>query len=77
MIICKTNLNIEFRLCVEGRGGLVEDHDAGVLEEGPGDGDPLLLAPGQLQPPLTDHGIVGIREPWDDKSMKEYVFAGS
>ena len=31
-------------LRVEGRGCLVEEEDAGVADEGPGDGNPLLLA---------------------------------
>jgi hypothetical protein len=37
-----------FGLGVEGRGGFVEDQDVGVLEQGAGDGDALLLAAGEL-----------------------------
>ena len=33
---------------IKGRGGLVEDEDLGVLDEGAGDGDALLLAAREL-----------------------------
>ena len=35
---------------VERRGGFVEDQDRGVLEQGAGDGDALLLAADSLSP---------------------------
>ena len=35
-------------LGIEGRGGLVEEHDVGIHGERPCYGDPLLLAPGKL-----------------------------
>ena len=38
---------------VERGGGLVEDEDAPVLGQAPGDGDPLPLPPGQLRPAVA------------------------
>ena len=45
---------------VEGRRRLVEDQDAGVLEQDPGDRDPLLLAARQLVAALADHRVVAV-----------------
>lgn len=44
-------------LGVELAGGLIGDEQGGVVGEGTGDGDPLLLAAGQLAGPLG--GVVG------------------
>src|SRR5512143_481862 len=41
---------------VERRGRLVEDEDPGILEQDPGDGDPLLLTTRQLVAALADDG---------------------
>lgn len=35
-------------LRVQGRSGLIQEEDLGVSDDGPGDGDALLLAAGQL-----------------------------
>ena len=43
---------------VQGRGPLVEDQDRRVLEEDPGQGDPLPLAAGEVLAPLRDAGLV-------------------
>lgn len=40
---------------------LVEDDQAAVLEHGSREGDTLLLATGQAQPPLSDHGAPTFR----------------
>ena len=40
--------HVPHQLGVEGRGGLVEEHELGRHGQGPGDGHPLLLAAGQL-----------------------------
>ena len=40
----------------QGAGGLVQKHDAGVFQDGPGNGNPLLLAPGERQAPLAHMG---------------------
>ena len=37
---------------------VVEDKDPRILENGPRDGDTLLLAARKLQPPFTDHRFV-------------------
>ena len=47
-------------LGVEMRGGLVEDDYGGVLEQHPGDGQPLLLAARQPVAPLSDHRVVAV-----------------
>ena len=49
-----TREHLADELGVEGRGGLVEEHQLRVHRQGPGDGDPLLLAAGEL-------GRVGVR----------------
>ena len=49
-------------LAVERRGGLVEDEDAGVAEDGAGDRDALALAAAELDAALADDGVVGVGE---------------
>ena len=44
-------------LGVEVAGGLVEDHDAGVLQQHAGDGQALLLAARQAVAALADQGV--------------------
>src|SRR5439155_9408918 len=39
---------------------LIQDEHWAVLQEGPGDGDPLALAPRELDPALTHLGVVQI-----------------
>ena len=46
-----------FRFGIEGRGGLVQDQQRSILEQGPGDGQPLALSPGQSHPVLADQGV--------------------
>ncbi len=60
-----------FGLGVEGAGGLVEDEDAGVGEDGAGDGDPLALAAGELDAALAYDGVVLL-----GKTLGELVDAG-
>ena len=38
-------------LGIDAGGGLVQDDDGGVLQDGPGDGDPLPLPAGEVPPP--------------------------
>src|SRR4029453_13002533 len=59
------------RLGVEARGGLVEDEDAGIGEDGAGDGDALPLAAGELYPALADDRLVALFE-----LLGELVHAG-
>jgi hypothetical protein len=55
-----------FRLRIEGRSGLVEDQYRRVLEQRSGDGDPLFLAAGKLEAPLTDAGFIALRQALDE-----------
>ena len=43
------------------RGGLVQDDDAGRLEQQPGQRDPLLLAAGEPVPAVADDGVQALR----------------
>ena len=52
-------------LGVQGGGGFVQDQDAGVLQDGAGDGDALLLAAGELVAALADDRIVAVRQAGD------------
>ena len=51
---------------VDAGGGLVQDQDAGVDQDGPGDGEALALAAGEAHPPLADQGVVALRELGDE-----------
>ncbi len=53
-------------LGVEVAGGLVEDDDAGVLEQHAGDGQALLLAARQPVAPLADQGVEPVGQGGDD-----------
>ena len=53
-------------LGVERGGGLVEDEDGRVLEQGARDGDALPLPAGEPAPPLADHGVVAARQVEDE-----------
>src|ERR1700761_5718813 len=55
-----------FGLGVEGAGRLVQDQDARVPEQGPGDRDPLLLAAGEPVPAGADHGVVPVGQADDE-----------
>ena len=50
-----------FDLGVDGAGGVVEDQDARVGHDGPGQGDALALAAREGQAPLADDGVVAAR----------------
>ena len=47
-----------FAFRIEGRRRFIEDEDARVLEDGPGDGDTLALAAGQGAAAVADEGFV-------------------
>lgn len=47
-------------------GGLVQDDDGRILHDGTGDGDSLLLAPGQAGAPFPDDRVVSIRQLADE-----------
>src|SRR5580704_2003682 len=50
---------------VQGAGGLVEYEHARVAQQGPGNGDALLLSAREAVPAGPDHGVVAVREPGD------------
>src|SRR5438309_2095115 len=51
---------------VEAAGGLVEQEDGRVAQDGAGDGDALPLAAGQLHAALADAGLVAVGERRDE-----------
>ena len=55
-------LDDALRLVVQGAGRLVEDQEAGIGDQGPGDGDALALAAREGRPAFTDRGVVTLRE---------------
>ena len=50
-------------LGVERAGGLVENQDDRVLQDGPGNGDALALPAGELDAALADHRAVALGNP--------------
>src|SRR5262249_58407771 len=46
-------------------GKRLEDQNAGIAQEGAGQGEPLLLAAGQLGPGLADARLVAVRQAGD------------
>mmetsp|Transcript_17903 Transcript_17903/g.27687 ORF Transcript_17903/g.27687 Transcript_17903/m.27687 type:complete len:288 (-) Transcript_17903:975-1838(-) len=55
-------LDLMFRLSIESRGGLVEQKDLRLANQGSGDCDSLLLASRQLHSTLSNDGVVALRE---------------
>ena len=53
-------LDEPFRFRVERRGGLVEDEQRGILEDGAGDADALALAAGELAAAVADVRVVAL-----------------
>ena len=51
---------------VHGAGGVVQDEDLGVLEQGPGDAQPLLLPAGHVHAPLAQVRVVTLGEGLDE-----------
>src|SRR5438445_4307685 len=54
------NQLLAFRVQVAGR--LIQDQDLGSRQDGPGDGQPLALPPGQLYSPFPDDRVVPLRQ---------------
>ena len=55
-------MNQTLRLGIQRRRRFVENQDPGVLENGPRNRYPLLLAAGQLVAALADHCIITVRQ---------------
>ena len=51
------HLNHRFTLRVQRWGGLIQQEDLGVANQGSGDGDSLLLSTAQLDPSLSNQGV--------------------
>jgi len=49
-----------FRHAVEGRCRLIEDENVGILDEGPGQGKPLLLPLGEVDAALADRRFIPV-----------------
>ena len=59
-------LDFLFRAAVKRRCRFVKQEDRRLLQDGAGNGDPLLLAARQLQTPFTDHGFIPVRQCLDE-----------
>ena len=51
-----------FGVSVDAGQGVVEDEDAGIAEDGAGDGRALLLPPGESDAALAHRGLQAVRE---------------
>src|SRR5579883_2994212 len=60
------SLYLILRRAVDGAGGVVENQDARVGEQGAGDGDTLALAAGERDAALADHRLVTFLEAEDE-----------
>src|SRR6185369_2451009 len=58
---------LDLVLCgaVDGAGGVVQDQNARIREQGPSDGDPLTLATGKGDSALTHYRFVAVGETLD------------
>src|SRR4051812_2256750 len=50
------------RMCVDGGEGVVEDEDAGIAGEGPGECGALALSSREVDAAFAEHGIETVRE---------------
>jgi hypothetical protein len=55
--LIQCGLHHSFTFCIQGWGGLVQQKDLGIADQGPGNGDSLFLSPTQLRPSLTNQGV--------------------
>jgi uncharacterized membrane protein YccC len=51
---------------VQRAGGLVEQQDRRVAQDGAGERDPLALAAGQLDPAFPDHGVEPVEQDFSE-----------
>ena len=64
--VLQRRLDLALRLGVDGRGRLVEDQDARIDQQRPGDRDPLPLAAGERLAALADERVVAVGQPQDE-----------
>lgn len=65
-----------FILRVYAGGRFIKDDDRGVLQNGPGDGDALLLSSGEGRAAFSNHGVIAVRQ-GRDEVMAARSFCGS
>ena len=53
-------LDVTLRFRIQRRCGFIKDQNRGVLEQRPGDGEPLSLPTGKHDSIVTDHGVQAI-----------------
>ena len=68
-------LNQKLRFRIDVGGGLVEDHDLGLMNDGAGEGEELALAGGEVVTPLP-HDLVQAIFRLTDEGVGVYVAAG-
>ena len=59
-------LNLVLRRAVNRTGGVIQDEDARIGQEGTGNGDPLALSAGERYAPFAYHGVVPVFEAHDE-----------
>lgn len=59
-------LDCPFGVGIDTGGGLVEQHDGGILEQGAGDGQALAFAAGQVAAVLVEAGVVALWQAFDE-----------
>ncbi len=59
-------LDVQLRARVHAAGGLVQDEDGGIRQDGAGDGQELPLALAQASAFLGEHRVVAVVEPEDE-----------
>ena len=59
-------LDDPFTFCIQGRSGFIQDQDPGIFQDGPGNGDALALATGHVDAPVSQVGIVSLRQILDE-----------
>ena len=64
--VVQGQLDLALRLRIDRGSGLVEDQDAGIDQQRPGDADPLPLAAGERLAALADQRIVAVGQAEDE-----------
>jgi len=59
-------VNFPFSFNIHGRGGIIQNQDARILEKGASDGNPLLLPTRERYAFLADDRVIAIRKRKDD-----------
>lgn len=73
---CHGFLNAPLCQAVQGGGGLIQQQNERVAQQGPSKSHPLLLAPTEAQPPFPNHRLVVLREALCDGFVYGCGFSG-